>query len=717
MHSRRSRISTPHQEYWLAEILSSRQHFRCRAGVDVGGTFTDVIVVNDETGTFAIGKTLTTPSNPSEAIEAALRETLQNVGTPFGGLQALVHGTTLVTNALIERKGDRTALLATKGFRDAIEIGRESRYDLYNLTIELPRPLVPRYLRFDVPQRTLADGSSIEPLDGGYVKKLARELVANGVEAVAICFLHSFVNPSDERAARDAVHRVAPELRVSISSEVSPEIREFERGSTTIANVYVQAQVERYLSDLQTRLERLKFRGTFLLMLSNGGLATCETAAKFPIRLLESGPAAGALAAANYGVACGRPDLVSFDMGGTTAKFCVIDGGEPPIAHEFEFDRVYRFKKGSGLPARISAIEMVEIGAGGGSIARVDSLGLLKVGPDSAGAEPGPACYRGGSEPTVTDADLVLGYLDPNYFLGGRMKLNLEAARRAIHDRIARKLGISLEKAAWGIHQVVNENMANAARVHILERGKDPRRYPLFAFGGAGPVHGVRIAQALGSPAFIAPLGAGVMSTIGFLVAPLAFDFARSWRAPIAGLDWQRANALLGEMETEGRALLEASGVPSHDVRFRREADMRYVGQGYEIPVRLPDEKLGERCASQISGAFEETYRRLYGRLGPPVAIEITSWRVTCSGPKPKVRLDIGPQASGDAELRKKARKAYFPELGGFAETSVFDRYRLAPGAIVEGPAVIEERESTAIIGPNSRGRVDEHWNLIVELR
>jgi len=632
-------------------------------------------------------------------------------------LQVLVHGTTLVTNALIERKGDRTALLATKGFRDAIEIGRESRYDLYDLMIDLPRPLVPRYLRIDVPQRTLADGSSLEPLDAEYVQKLARELVANGIEAVAICFLHSSVDPSDERAARDAVRRVAPELRVSISSEVSPEIREFERGSTTIANVYVQARVERYLGDLQARLKRLSFCGTFLLMLSNGGLAIPDTAARFPIRLLESGPAAGALAAANYGAACGRPDLVSFDMGGTTAKFCVIDGGEPPIAHEFEFDRVYRFKRGSGLPAKISAIEMVEIGAGGGSIARVDSLGLLKAGPDSAGAEPGPACYgRGGSEPTVTDADLVLGYLDPNFFLGGRMKLDLEAARRAIHDRIARKLDISLEKAAWGIHQVVNENMANAARVHILERGKDPRRYPLFAFGGAGPVHGVRIAEALGSPEFIVPLGAGVMSTIGFLVAPLAFDFARSWRTPLASLDWERANALLAEMEAEGRALLEASGVPSHDVRFRREADMRYVGQGYEIPVRLPDEKLGEHCTSEILAAFEESYRRLYGRLGPPVAIEITNWRVSCSGPKPKLRLDIGPQGSGGVHSQKNVRQVYFPELGGFVETSVFDRYRLAPGAIVEGPAVIEERESTAIIGPNSRGRVDEHWNLIVEL-
>ena len=688
------------------------------SGVDVGGTFTDALVINDATGKFAVGKSLTTPGDPSEGMESALNEALQYADANASHLQILVHGTTLVTNALIERKGDRTALLATKGFRDTIEIAREKRYDLYDLMIEMPQPLVPRCLRFDVPQRTLADGTSFEPLDTAHVEKLGRELVIRGVEAVAICFLHSFSNPSDERAAREAVQRAAPQLRVSISSEVSPEIREFERASTTVANVYVQARVERYLRDLETRLARLGFHGAFLLMLSNGGLAAPATAAKFPVRLLESGPAAGALAAANYGVASGRPDVVSFDMGGTTAKFCVIDGGEPPIAHEFEFDRVYRFKKGSGLPARVSAIEMVEIGAGGGSIARVDSLGLLKVGPDSAGAEPGPACYgRGGTEPTVTDADLVLRYLDPEFFLGGRMKLELEASRRAIHDRIAAKLGITLEEAAWGVHQIVNENMASAARVHILERGKDPRRYPLVAFGGAGPVHGFRIAKALGSPEFIAPLGAGVMSAIGFLSAPVAFDFARSWRAELAHLDWQRANALFDEMEAEGHKLLAESGVPPDQVRIRREVDMRYVGQGFEIPVSIPYGLLGDDCAAAVLAAFEETYRRFYGRTGPRVAAEIINWRVACSGPKPEVHLDIPKTSVATRNARKGARRAYFPELGGFAETPVIDRYALVPGSTLEGPAIIEERESTAVIGARARGRVDKNWNLIVDLR
>ena len=565
-----------------------------------------------------------------------------------------------------------TALLATRGFRDAVEIGRESRYDLYDLTIELPRPLVPRYLRFDVPQRTLADGSTLEELDAAYVERLARELAANGVEAVAICFLNSFANPSAERAARDAVLRAAPKMRVSISSEVAPEIREYERTSTTIANVYVQARVDRYLRELQTRLARLGFTGRFFMMLSGGGLATLDTATRFPIRLLESGPAAGALAAANYGQAGGWPDLVSFDMGGTTAKFCVIDKGEPSIAHEIEFDRVYRFKKGSGLPAKIPVIEMAEIGAGGGSIARVDALGLLKVGPDSAGAEPGPVCYgRGGTEPTVTDADLVLGYLDPDFFLGGRMKLDLEGARRAVQEHVAAKLGIPVEQAAWGIHQVVNENMANAARVHVLERGKDPQRFPLFAFGGAGPVHGFRIAKALGAPAMIAPLGAGVMSTVGFLTAPLSFDFVRSWRTPIEQMDWQRANAPAGEMEAEGQALLETSGVaPS--------ADRPQARSGYAL--RRPGTRDSRAAAGRRAwrGQCFETDRGI--RNGVPAAIRTPGpagaarvHELADSLDRPETETSSGSRAADALESEERRPKRNAPRI--FSRVARFCRY------------------------------------------
>ena len=387
---------------------------RFRVGVDIGGTFTDLIIVDQTTGDFSIGKVLTTPDDPSVAVESVLVETMKRFGVEIGEIKNLIHGTTLVTNAMIERKGASTALLTTAGFRDSVEIGRESRYDLYDLMLEKPQPLVPRYLRFDVPQRTAADGSSLRSLDTGYVTSVARELSDKGIEAIAVSFLHSFTNPADERAAKELIHSVAPDLRVSISSDVVPEIREFERTSTTIANVYVQSLVDRYLSKLTQRLGELGFAGGFYLMLSSGGIATVETAIEFPVRLLESGPAAGAIAATSYGVACGRRDLISFDMGGTTAKICVVDDGEPLIAHEFEVDRVYRFKKGSGLTIKLPVIELIEIGTGGGSIARVDSMGLLKVGPESAGADPGPACYaRGGTNPTVTDANLILGYLDP----------------------------------------------------------------------------------------------------------------------------------------------------------------------------------------------------------------------------------------------------------------------------------------------------------------
>ena len=687
-----------------------------RAGVDIGGTFTDLILVNELTGEFILGKELTTPEDPSQAVETVLRDALHRAGIDAAQLTHLVHGTTLVTNAVIERKGARTALLATAGFRDAIEIGRENRYELYDLMLENPRPLVPRHLRFDVPQRTLSDGSTALELDEAYLEQLAGELAAAHIEAVAICFLHSFTNPAHERQAREIVQRVAPGLRVSISSEVNPEIREFERASTTIVNVYVQARVERYLRGLEGRLSRMGFTGNFFLMLSSGGIATVDTAVAYPVRLLESGPAAGALAATLYGQQIGQPDLLSFDMGGTTAKIAVIDQGRPLIAHDFEVDRRYRFKKGSGLPVKIPVIEMIEIGTGGGSIARVDALGLLKVGPDSAGSMPGPVCYRrGGSEPTVTDADLVLGYLDADYFLGGRMPLDLDAARVAIQSKIATPLNLSVEAAAWGIHQIANESMANAARVHTLERGKDPRRLPFFAFGGAGPVHAYRIAQALGSPMLLAPLGAGVMSTVGFLTAPLAFDFVRSWRAQLDHLDWARANGLLAEMEAEGTALLVRSGVSAHLITHRREVDMRYVGQGHEIRVGLPAGALDASHIETLAESFRTAYRALYERLGPPVALEVLNWRVLSAGPTPDFRLRFGAQIAADvAHARKGERLAYYPEQDGFVLTPVYDRYRLGPQAKFDGPAIVEERESTVIIGPGARCHIDEYWNLVV---
>ncbi|MEM8857281.1 MAG: hydantoinase/oxoprolinase family protein [Chloroflexota bacterium] len=586
-----------------------------RVGADIGGTFTDLIIVDTATGEFTIGKTLTTHGDPSIAVETVLKDVLEAADIGADEVQHVIHGTTLVTNAMIERKGAKTALMTTQGFRDSNEIGRETRYDLYDLMLEQPKPLVPRYLRFGVPQRTLADGTTHTKLDEAHVERLAKELADRGIEAVAVAFLHSFTNPADERRAQAIIEEAAPNMRVSISSDVVPEIREFERASTTVANVYVQDLVEKYLRQLERRLEANGFEGSFYLMLSSGGIATVDTTVKYPVRLLESGPAAGALAANAYGIATGNIDLISFDMGGTTAKICVIDKGEPLIAHDFEVDRIYRFAKGSGLPIKLPVIELIEIGTGGGSIARVDSLGLLKAGPDSAGSEPGPICYdRGGEDPTITDANLILGYLDPAYFLGGKMALNMDKTRQIIQEKIADPLGMTIEEAAWGIHQIANENMANAARVHALERGKDPRKYPVFAFGGAGPVHAYRIAASLGSPMLLAPLGAGVMSTVGFLTAPLAFDFVRSWVTELDEIDWDHANGLFTEMEAEGEQLLIDSNVAAADITHKREVDMRYVGQGHEIRVSLPLGQLDGASGVGLIALFEVTYKELFER-------------------------------------------------------------------------------------------------------
>jgi N-methylhydantoinase A len=691
-----------------------------RVGVDIGGTFTDLILVDDETGGFSVGKALTTPTDPSEAVETVLRDALERGGIGPDRLGNVIHGTTLVTNSIIERKGSKTALLTTKGFRDAVEIGREHRYDLYDIYLEMPRPLVPRYLRLEVDERVLASGEVVRAPDLDDLEPLVREMKDKGIEAVAVSFLHSYANPEHERQVAELIRRVAPEMRVSISSDVVPEIREYERTSTTIANVYVQQRVDRYLRDLEERLRRLGFGGQLFVMLSSGGIGTVETATTFPIRLLESGPAAGALATAYYGGLTGASDLMSFDMGGTTAKLCVVEKGQPLTASDFEVDRVYRFKKGSGLPVKVPVIEMIEIGAGGGSIARIDAMGLLKVGPDSAGAEPGPVCYgRGGTEPTVTDADLILGYLDPAFFLGGRMQLDLAATERAIQEKIAGPLGIGVPEAAWGIHQVVNENMANAARVHAVERGKDPRSFPLFTFGGAGPVHGFRVAEILHAPAMIAPFGAGVTSTVGFLAAPLAFDFVRTAYGRLDELDWTGVNGIFEEMEASGRRILLESGVAEADISFVRSADVRYIGQGYEVRVPLPAGRLTADSRGSLVDGFEQVYKQLYGRVGPSVGLEVMSWRLVVSGPRPELRLRVDGAEGGSSDpgdARKGERRVYHPEYGEHRPTPVYDRYRLAPGARFDGPAIVEERESTVVIGPRGRVSIDEFRNLRVDL-
>jgi len=690
---------------------------RWRAGVDIGGTFTDLLLVDDESGRFRVGKVLTTASEPAAGVRAALTDELRSGDLTAEALGTVVHGTTLVTNAVIERKGAVTALLITEGFRDTLLIGREHRYDMYDARLEKPEPLVPRRLTFSVPERVLADGTVHRPLDEAAVAALAESLRAAGVCAVGVCLLHAYRHPEHELRVREILQQRYPELRVALSHEVVGDLREYERASTTVANAYVLDGVDRYLGRLQSDLSQIGHRGEFLVMLSSGATATPETARRFPVRLIESGPAAGALAAAHLGTLMGRANLLSFDMGGTTAKACLIEHGRPSIGTEFEVARLQRFKKGSGLPIKISSVDLIEIGAGGGSIARVDRFGLLKVGPDSSGSEPGPACYgRGGTEPTVTDADLILGYLDPRYFLGGRMALDVAAAERAIAERLAEPLGLDVARAAWTVHQVVNENMANATRVHAVDRGRDARAFPLFAFGGAGPVHAYRVAEKLGVREVIAPFGAGVGSTIGLLAAPLAFDFVRTAAARVQALDWGSVGRLLQDMEEEGRDLLRQAGVSDTELKVERAADMRLIGQAHEITVELPGAAPASGDEERLENAFEQTYTGLFGRTPPNVPIEVVSWRVRLAGPRPDLRLGFFAAGGEVAEALKGERQAYFPESGGYYSTPVYDRYKLGPGADLRGPAIVEERESTVVIGPRGSARVDDVLNLIVEL-
>ena len=498
-------------------------------GIDIGGTFTDLIFMEEGSDRFFVGKVLTTPKDPSLGAIQGLTKLLKELSLNAGALRNIIHGTTLVANAIIERRGARTGLITTKGFRDILEMARERRYDIYDIFLEMPEPLVPRYLRKEVGERVAYDGEILVKLNQGEALEAVRELIAEGVESIAVSFLHSFRNPENELKMKGIIEGEAPEAFVSLSHEVMPEIREYERTCTTVANAYTQPLMKRYVARLRKELGRMGFKGNFFIMLSSGGITTPETAERFPVRVVESGPASGAIAASFFGKLLGARKVLSFDMGGTTAKACLISDGKPMVATDFEVARVYRFKRGSGIPIRLPVIDMIEIGAGGGSIAYIDSMGLLKVGPQSAGADPGPACYNlGGMKPTVTDADLLLGYLDPKFFLGGKMPLDKGRAERAVRESLSQILGTDAIRAAWGVQQVVDENMANAARIHAVDRGEDLKNYIMVAFGGAGPVHAYGVCRRLGIKRFVCPLGAGVISALGFLIAPISFDLMRS---------------------------------------------------------------------------------------------------------------------------------------------------------------------------------------------
>jgi len=676
-----------------------------RLGVDIGGTFTDVALEIGERRFTA--KILTTPHAPEEGVLAALRSVTAEAGVAPGAVGVIIHGTTLATNALIERKGARTALLTTEGFRDVVEILHENRFEQYDVNIDLPPPLVPRRLRLPVRERIDAQGEVLLPLDESSVARAIEALAAQQVEAVAVGLLHSFTNPDHERRVGDAIARRLPQVAVTLSSDVSPEMREYERFSTACANAYLQPLIGRYLAKLDRELLRAGFHCPLLLMTSGGGITTTETAIRFPVRLVESGPAGGAIFAACIARAHGLDQVVSFDMGGTTAKICLIDKAQPQTARAFEVARIYRFLKGSGLPLRIPVIEMVEIGAGGGSIARVDTLGRIVVGPDSAGSEPGPVCYgRGGEEPTVTDADVVLGRIDPTTFSGGKITLDVAGAKRATAERIAAALNLATEHAALGISEMVDENMANAARVHAIESGKDLRPRTLIAFGGAAPLHAARVAEKLGINRVLVPANAGVGSAVGLLRAPVAYETVRGRLMRLGSFEPASVNRLFAEMRAEAEAIVRR-GAPAAKLVEQRSAFMRYRGQGHEIAVALPVRDFTAADRSTIRELFEAVYRRLYSRAIPEVEIEILSWVVAVSAPS-EGRLGA-PARERPSEPKGASRRPIFdPDTGEFEEVDIYWRPDLAPGARISGPAVIAEAETSTVVSPLFDARIDE---------
>jgi len=687
--------------------------------IDVGGTFTDLVLFGVEAGAVAgLHKVLTDAKRPARAVLQGWRELLELAGVDPTQVAEVVHSTTLVTNALVERRGARTALLTTQGFRDVLEIGIEQLYDIYDLFAPYPEPLVPRHWRREVRERMSRDGTVLEPLDEGSVLAQVDELVADGVESIAVSLLHAYRNPAHERRIAQLVAAHHPELCVSLSSQVAPLIGEYERTSTVVVDAYVKPLLRRYLSDLRDALEAEGFRGRLFLVLSSGGLTTLEAAIDAPVRLLESGPAAGTYAASFYGRLAGHEDVLSLDMGGTTAKACLIERGAPEVVRMLEVDRVHRFKPGSGLPVLTPTVHLIEIGAGGGSIARVDRLGLLKVGPQSAGADPGPACYGlGGERPTVTDANLLLGYLDPANFLGGRMVLRPELASEALARDVAEPLGLKVEAAARGVHAIVNENMAQAARTHIIERNRDPRSLAMVAFGGAGPAHAASVARILGIRRVIVPLGAGVASAIGALTAPLAMPFARTYLTTLEECDWSVVQGLYDEMRTEAiRALAPAAGEAA--LVEARAVDLRLTGQYHELRVAIPEDlELSADSRSALETAFSARYREVYGRVPLGLGVEALNWHLTASVSRPGFRLAPEPLGLPDASpaLRGQQVVSFDAPEPGERPCPVYDRYRLKPGMRFAGPAIVEERETTVVVPPGWWAMVDAYRNLILE--
>ena len=684
-------------------------------GSDIGGTFTDFVEVDETSGRVEVYKCLTTPDDPSRAIEEGVQELTARQGRTAAAIDAMVHGTTLVINAVIERKGAKTGLITTRGFRDVLEIGREKRFDAYDLQIEFPAPLVPRSMRMEIDERMHAGGSVLTPLNEDSVHAAAGALLAAGCESFAVCLLHSYRNPAHERRVGEILASIAPGIPVTLSSDVLPEMKEYERTTTTVLNAYAKPVTSRYLTKLEERVRGRGFKGELLLMQSSGGINSVEFAREFPVQIIESGPAAGTLGAAHFAQLANLPKVLAFDMGGTTAKLALVEDGRAIRTNDFEVAHVHRFKRGSGIPVRISVVDLIEIGAGGGSIARLTRVGTLQVGPESSSAVPGPACYgQGGTEPTVSDADLVLGYLDADHFLGGRMKLDKPAAELAIKRALADPLGISVEEAAFGIHAIVNENMASAAKSYVSEKGESPKSCALVGFGGAGPVHTCDLAARLGIETVLIPPRAGVAAAFGMIVAPVTYDAVRSRRMLYRDLTPALLDQVHAEMAAECGERLPKTVNPA-EVRHEYSVDMRYLGQGYDVNAAFTLSDGADKAIAEIRASFERTYLKLYGRIFADLPLEVMSFRLSASASRHVADVGRG-DAPAQGNGKTGTRRAFCPKRREFVEFAVHRRDRIGTGVEFPGPAIVEENESTTVVPSGARVHVDAPGSLIVKL-
>ena len=691
----------------------SNQLSEFRIGVDIGGTFTDIVAVNQKNGIQFNGKVLTTPKDPSEAVLSGVKDIIKKNKIDPKNCR-IIHGTTLVANALIERKGVKTALLTTQGFKDVLEIGREWRYDLFSLDLEMPLPIVPRHLRFEIEERMNFKGEIIKSLDETGLIKVAKKIAKSGVETLAIVFMHSFKNAIHEKLAKKIIEAHVPNLNICLSSIVSPEIGEYERTSTSVANAYVQPIFKSYVTSLVKGLKKIGITNDLFLMLSDGGIVHQKTAIEFPIRLVQSGPAGGAQAATLYGKILKQNNVLCFDMGGTTAKACLIENGKPNRTTIFEVARVFRFSKGSGLPLQVPVVDMIEIGAGGGSIARIDGMGLIQVGPDSSSSYPGPACYGlGGQLPTVTDSDLILGYIDAENFLGGDMKLIKENAERAIKEHIADPLGITILNAAWAIHEIVTENMSQAASIHALEKGRKIEKFSMIPIGGAGPVHACSLMSKMNINQMISPANAGVASAIGMVASPNSFELVQTDMQLLEDLNFSKMQNQFKIMYKNGTKSLLKTGTTLEEINISNSVLMRYVGQGYEIEVPLNKGNLENKNIKNIQIEFEKVYKILFGRT-EKMPLEIISWRTIASGPITNFIIQDKNFNTSTKTINTKKRKAYF---GGkvYFNTNVINRNNLSKSFKAKGPLIIEERESTLIIPPNFNVKMDPTGNLLIK--